>query len=70
MVPPMAGGLETTESVLTVEEAAARAKISKDLLYDLIRTRKGPRVKRLSNRIRITVTEFNRWINPAPKKVK
>lgn len=66
----MAGGTQDVELALTVEEAAARAKISKDLLYDLIRTRKGPRVKRISNRIRITVTSFNRWMNPEPKKAK
>jgi excisionase family DNA binding protein len=63
----MAEGMDALEEVLTVKQAAARVKVSEDFFYRLLAKRKGPRVKRVGNRIRITVTAFNQWINPKGK---
>lgn len=54
-------------AVLTVEEAAGLMKVSRNYLYLLIKSRKGPPIKRLGNRIRIPLIGFNTWLNTPSK---
>lgn len=56
------------QAVYTIDEAAAKMKISRNYLYILIRKKRGPPVKRFGNRIRIPVQAFTAWLNTTAKR--
>lgn len=52
---------ENDRIFISVKEAAATIRMSKEYLYQLIRRKKGPPVRRFGRTIRVPINEFMTW---------